>query len=430
MAGGLLVLARGFIGKALQIALLSISPAALFPQQFLQTIEVEDTSAVRRYAPKLYIDCSRCYISYLKSEITFVNYVRDRMEADIHLIITTETTSGGGTEYTLEFIGCGDYSDIGFTLKYACDATATEDERREGLARTIKMGLMPFVERTPVRDYIRINYISEEKSEEVVDKWKNWVFKLGLNGYARGESQSSYYSLNGSMSIKKITEDDKIKFFGYTNYTESRYDIEGDIVKSITRNHGASARFVKGLGEHFAAMVRAGYWQSRYENIKLGLSVSAGVEYNVFPYSEYSQHEFLFIYTITTSYNDYYEETIYEKLSEVVFSEGLTCRLSMIRKWGSVGISLHGSHYFHDLSLNNIGVNLDASVRVIGGLSSNLWCGVSMIHDQISLRREGATVEEILLQQQQLQTQYSYRISIGLSYTFGSIYTNIVNPRF
>jgi hypothetical protein len=53
-----------------------------------------------------------------------------------------------------------------------------------------------------------------------------------------------------------------------------------------------------------------------------------------------------------------------------------------------------------------------------------------MIHDQLSLPKEDIATEEILLQRKQLATQYQYWASIGFSYTFGSIYNNIVNPRF
>ena len=52
------------------------------------------------------------------------------------------------------------------------------------------------------------------------------------------------------------------------------------------------------------------------------------------------------------------------------------------------------------------------------------------IHDQIHLPREGATREEILLRQRELATDFRYWSFIGLSYTFGSIYSNVVNPRF
>ncbi|MBI5325982.1 MAG: hypothetical protein HZB41_12040, partial [Ignavibacteriae bacterium] len=56
--------------------------------------------------------------------------------------------------------------------------------------------------------------------------------------------------------------------------------------------------------------------------------------------------------------------------------------------------------------------------------------GFSMIHDQLYLPKEGATLEEILLRRKALETTYSYFVSFGLSYTFGSVYSNVVNPRF
>jgi len=53
-----------------------------------------------------------------------------------------------------------------------------------------------------------------------------------------------------------------------------------------------------------------------------------------------------------------------------------------------------------------------------------------MVHDQLSLVKGGATTEEILLHRKELETQYRYYVSFGLTYTFGSIYNNVVNPRF
>ena len=53
-----------------------------------------------------------------------------------------------------------------------------------------------------------------------------------------------------------------------------------------------------------------------------------------------------------------------------------------------------------------------------------------MIHDQLSLIKGEATLEQVLLRRTMLETNYSYYFSFGLSYTFGSIYSNVVNPRF
>jgi hypothetical protein len=53
-----------------------------------------------------------------------------------------------------------------------------------------------------------------------------------------------------------------------------------------------------------------------------------------------------------------------------------------------------------------------------------------MIHDQLNLVKQDLTYDEILLQRKEIATQYEYFVSFGLSYTFGSIYNNVVNPRF
>jgi len=54
----------------------------------------------------------------------------------------------------------------------------------------------------------------------------------------------------------------------------------------------------------------------------------------------------------------------------------------------------------------------------------------SRIQDLISVAADAElTVEEILLARRQLQTSYRYSTSISLSYSFGSIFNNVVNPR-
>jgi len=56
---------------------------------------------------RVYLDCNNCYSSYLRRNLTFVHYVRDRKQADVHLLGTTRSTGGGGTTSRLEFIGRG-----------------------------------------------------------------------------------------------------------------------------------------------------------------------------------------------------------------------------------------------------------------------------------------------------------------------------------
>ncbi|HKL67340.1 MAG TPA: hypothetical protein VJ877_05560, partial [Bacteroidales bacterium] len=77
-----------------------------------------------------------------------------------------------------------------------------------------------------------------------------------------------------------------------------------------------------------------------------------------------------------------------------------------------------------------LSVSGSISWRVAKGLRINLGGNYSFIHNQISLVKGGASSEEILLRRKELKTNYSYFANFGFSYTFGSIYNNVVNPRF
>ena len=50
-----------------------------------------------------------------------------------------------------------------------------------------------------------------------------------------------------------------------------------------------------------------------------------------------------------------------------------------------------------------------------------------VILDQIYLPRRDAIDEEILVRQRQLATDYEWQFRIGITYSFGSIFNNVVN---
>ena len=52
-----------------------------------------------------------------------------------------------------------------------------------------------------------------------------------------------------------------------------------------------------------------------------------------------------------------------------------------------------------------------------------------MLHDQIYLAKGDLTREQVLLRQSQLATTYRAFVYAGISYTFGSVLNNVVNPR-
>ena len=60
----------------------------------------------------LFLDCRDldCESDFYRQEIAFVDHVRERMEADVHLLVTRQQTGSGGNAYTLAFYGQRDGS--------------------------------------------------------------------------------------------------------------------------------------------------------------------------------------------------------------------------------------------------------------------------------------------------------------------------------
>jgi hypothetical protein len=56
--------------------------------------------------------------------------------------------------------------------------------------------------------------------------------------------------------------------------------------------------------------------------------------------------------------------------------------------------------------------------------------GYEWIHDQVYLPKGNRDQADVLLRRRALLTGYEYNARVGLTYTFGSIFNNVVNPRF
>lgn len=69
-------------------------------------------------------------------------------------------------------------------------------------------------------------------------------------------------------------------------------------------------------------------------------------------------------------------------------------------------------------------------LRLFKGFSFFSFGQVSLLRDQLYLPRGNLSDQARLLRRRQLETSYSYFVQVGLSYSFGSIFNNIVNPRF
>jgi hypothetical protein len=396
-----------------------------------QTRDEAGLEALKKSAPKIYIDCSSCDLEFIKTEITFVNYVRDRNEAEVHVLITTQSTAGGGTEYTLSLSGQNGFAGLDDTVTYFAKGTDTSDEIRRGLVRTLELGLMSYVARRPIAGRIAVSYASEEKAgAATADPWKSWLFNVGGSGYFNGQESTSSHSFDLNLSASRITPDIKLRLGLTAGFQRNRYTYEDADIVSTQESYAANGLFVKSLGEHWSMGAAVDALSSTYQNIGLSLAPAPAVEYDLFPYSQSTRRQLRFLYKLSVAFVRYQETTIYDKLRETLLQESLAVTLDVKEKWGSVSTTLSGSHYFHDFSKNNVGLGAVVQLNIFKGFNAVIVGGGQRVRDQLALVKGDASLEEIILRRRQMETTYSYYAMVGVSYTFGSIFTNVVNPRF
>lgn len=393
--------------------------------------EEMDTKIVENpEAPRIFIDCRHCDMGFIRTEIDYVNYVIDRNDAEIFIMNTREHTGSGGQKYTMTFEGRDQFEGMRDTLHYTTTIDDSDDEARVRMTSYLKLGLVRYLTHTPLAGNLRLEYDDAVDQGKPEDKWNNWVFRIRLNGWFNGESSYRSTNLRSNFNISKTTEDWKIDLSVSASNAQSEYDIDDEVLKSRRQNFNLFSSVIKSLTDHWSIGIGGGANSSTYNNIKSSVWVTPAIEYNIFPYSESTRRELRLQYELGYDLNHYDEITIYDKTEERLLSEKFGVFYEIKQPWGSVDITLRGSHYFHDFAKNHLSLYTDFSFKMFKGFSLNLHGGYSRIHDQLSIPKGEITEEEILLHQRQLETQYSYWGSLGVSYTFGSIYNNIVNPRF
>jgi hypothetical protein len=263
----------------------------------------------------VYIDSEDADMDFIRKEISFVNYVVDRKEADVHILITDQDTGSGGEEFTLTFLGQSRYRFRNDTLTYATGPDDTEDAVRNKMTRYLKLGLASYAAKSPIGMDLSVSYSGSGNEVVKRDRWNNWLIRAEIDGHFDGEKYVKSTDMDGSLSANRITEVWKIRLVLGGSLNENRFretDSTGAVISTINST-------------------------SRSKNL---------------------------------------------------------------------------------------------SGLVVRGFSFTTHGGLSLIHDQLALPKGEVEIEDLLLRRRQLQTQYSYWLMIGFEYAFGSIYNNIVNPRF
>jgi len=396
--------------------------------------------------PSVFFDCrTSCDFDFTRTEITYVDWVRDRAVADVHLLLTSQEAGAGGSAYTLAFIGLRSLAGRGDTITIITDPTTTSDERRRKMTHTIALGLMQFVARTDVAGTLRISTAEVPQREQVLqtggkDRWHAWVFEIGMNGGLRAEHSYRNREINSSIESRRVTEAWKIELNLNHEYRDDRaavqeFDSAGailsdEIFTNVQRNWSAEGLIVRSVNGRFSTGLKLELRSNTFRNYERALYFAPAVEYNIFPYRESTRREFTLQYGLGYQINRYVDTTIFDKIGESLPLHYLSASYRTRQPWGSV--NLYGEHrnYILDGSKRNTSLGANFDVRVFRGLSVRMGANYNWIRDQIYLPKGEQNQADVLLRRRALQTGFEYELFGGLSYTFGSIFNNVVNPRF
>ena len=388
-----------------------------------------------------FVDCQGfvpgCDQDFFQTEIGFAQFVRDPAVASVYVLIVDEDTGGGGNRYTLLFEGRrAALRGRRDTLVTSTPPGASDDDQRRALLGRLSLGLAGFASRTGLAGRLTVGYdaptTEQAVAEEVSDPWNSWVFRLSGSGFFNGQAQSQSANMFGQFSASRVTEAFKVSVRPRAGYNRSSFELsDGSTFTTDNANYGLNAGAVWSLSPHWSAGARAELNRNTFSNIDGSAEVGPAVEYNIYPYSEATQRQLRVFYTAGVRAVAYQDSTVLLETSEVLGQHQLGLAAEFAQPWGSVDVFSSASQFLgaDRFDKYNLRVGGGVDLRLLQGLSLRLNGQYQFVRDQIGLRAQRATDGEILTGQFELATGYDYFASVGISYTFGSIFNQVVNPR-
>lgn len=387
----------------------------------------------------VFLDCRAdgCDRDFFVTDIPYVTWTQDRLDAEVHLLVTELQTGSGGSEYTITVLGQRRFAARSDTVTTSVPPNSTDDAERREIARVIKLALVPYLIHSTTAPRLSIAYEplapaapGTAGSTVVRDRWDNWVYRAAAFGSADGESQSSSYSLEGELSARRITDRWKIDNSAEFDYESNTFELDSGKVSFVLRNWQVETAVIRSINDHWSVGGAVEASMSEFDNQDLAGEVLVAVEYNFFPYREATSRQFIAAASVGARHFDYIEPTIYLRENETRATARAVLAAESRQAWGSFSASLEHSRYLHDASLYSIELDANVDIRLTRGLSLEFGVNAEKVNDQLYLPRGDASDDEVLTRQRSLATDYRVGAYAGIAFTFGSILNTIVNPRF
>ena len=382
----------------------------------------------------VFVDCNFCNMNDIRNNVAYINYVREALLSDVHVLVTRVPSGAGGHNYSFRFIGRKDFKETNLTRSFSERPDMLLAERQQGIRNILELGLSNFWSQTKMAERLSVKVSEDRKrdlasADETKDRWNNWVISIEGGSSLDHETIRKESRLWGRLSIDRVTELWRIRNYVYARGDYQVFTSEDEEIRSNVYRKYGSTQIVRSMNDHWSSGIFISGSQSTFDNLDLSTRIAPAFEYSIFPYTEVQERELTISYRVSHLFRDYTEETIFNELSENLFGQSLVMAARFTQPWGNLYAELEGSHFFHDLSQNRLVFEGRVNVRIVKGLSLSLGNNFELINDQRSLPKRDISLEELLLAQRQAATSFRLGGQMGISYTFGSIYNNVVNTR-
>lgn len=414
--------------------LLRFLPLVLVPFLFANGAATQESSSLL----SVYLDCATggCDSQRFRQDIPYVDWVREPSAAAVHVIVTGQGSAGGGTRYTIDFVGAGDLEEYTDSFGFSAGSTDVDEEVAEGLSNTLALGLVRFIRLAGAGEGLRVDYDAPADATAAgrapaVDPWNAWTFSIRAGGNLDREDTQRSHRYNTNASANRTTDDWKIDANVFANWNRSEYQLS-DSTTYVNETNGwsVSTLVVRSLSDHWSVGFTGGAGTSTRQNQDFRADIAPAIEWNYFPWQQATRRRLVALYSVGVEYFDYEERTVYDRTVETIARHRLQVSYRSQETWGDARFGAEAAQILGDLDRFSMEVGGNIDYRIARGLNLNVGGSFELIRDQIYLSGEGLSDEEILVQRRQQATGSRLSFDVGLSVRFGSIFNNVVNSRF
>jgi len=404
---------------------------------------------------RVFLDCQsrNCDSNHFRTEIPWVNWVRERTDSDIHVIFTSTGVGGGGTQYTFDFIGVNRMEGRNDQLTYTEAGTDVRAETMDGLAQTFGLGLLRYAVEAGQGGELSLRFngnrggvpapcASDAEDCPAIDgleggiaafsdPWNFWTFRFGLSGNLDIQERRSEQRLNPTLMANRVTDDWKVDVSFWSNLRRQKVQLsDGRIVRNDQDSWRLSSIIVRSITDHVSVGTDTRAFNSVGQNQRARIVLTPAIEWNYYPYAQANRRQLITHYGAGLEFSNYYETTAFGVDDELRPTHRFALQYRVREPWGNAGVGFDASQYLHDLELYSFGLSGEISYRIGRGLELSVSGEASRVNDQIHVPRGNYSDEDILLGRVNLPTGYRYQASVGMGYRWGSTLTNVVNNRF